>query len=65
MKLLEEVSEVRASLLFFRDQLKDLCEKMAEKNVRLSKFDLESLDFSLESTTPLGFIDKISRDSIV
>lgn len=65
MKLLEEVSEVRASLLFFRDQLKDICEKMAEKNVKIAKFDLESLDFSLEATTPLGFIDKISRDTIV
>lgn len=65
MKILEEVSEVRASLLFFRGQLKDLCEKMAEKNVRMASFDLETLDFSLESTTPLGFIDKISRDTIL
>jgi hypothetical protein len=65
MQLIEEVSEVRASLLYFRDRMKLLCEEMTEKKVNIKSFDPESLDFCLESTTPLGFIDKISRDTIV
>jgi len=60
--LLAEVSEVRAMLLLYRDKLKNLCEEMAEKKIQIKHFDSDNCDFSLESVTPLGFIDTIKRD---